>query len=479
MLRSTLLALILAIGVHIDVVVAQSVSSGLPTSVDNSKSIYFPSVISQQGGSCAQAAGIGYMFTYEMNRYLGREAGGDENSFSYLYTWNFVNGGQDEGGFVTLGLNVLMNYGAMSVADYGANVSTYSFQWASGYDKYLRAMGYRIEKITTMESDSYENIESIKAYLHSKGDEIEGGGVVTTSLYSSGWKIDNNYSGPSSTGYTSLLTALASDGAHALSIVGYDDAVEGTTADGVAFQGAFIALNSWGSYSHDQGRFYIPYYFFAERPFEPSENTLSSSVTAISVTTAEPKVVMKVNMRYSSRNDISVQYAVSDSYSTYLPINRSTLPVIYNQGGEHSMLGQYESADEPIEFAIDYTPLVNDDLSPAKYYVNILRSSRGTTLGSGAVESLTLYDYREDISQPKIYRLSELDKSELKLGENYFVIYPQAISASEYQYLNQSVTTYLVRGADGVISKVEIDPSLYKQGVVKLRYKYNIEDETK
>ncbi len=471
------MALTFLVGVHIDAVVAQSVSSGLPVSVDNSKSVYFPAIISQQGGSCAQAAGIGYMFTYEMNRYLDREAKGDENCFSYLYTWNFVNGGRDEGGFVTLGLNILKNYGAMSVADYGRNVSTYSFQWASGYDKYLRAMGYRVDQITTMPSDSYAGIEKIKAYLHSKGDGFEGGGVVTTSLCSSGWKIDDNYLGPSETGYTSLLTALADDGAHAVSIVGYDDSVEGVTSDGTPFKGAFIVTNSWGTFSHSEGRFYLPYYFCAERPFTPSENILSSEVTAITVTTSEPKVVMKVGLKYSSRNDISVQYAVSDNYSTYLPLNKSTLPIIYNQGGEHSVLGQYASKNDPLEFAVDFSSLVGD-ATPKKVYLNLLRSSRGTSLGEGSVESVALYDYRADAFKPKIYRLGVEDNT-LKLGENYFILYTKAISASEYQYVDKKLKTYIVRGADGTYSKLEIDPSALNDGKIKLRYKYKIEADEK
>ena len=50
----------------------------LPSHLDNSLSDYFPSIVSQYGGSCAQAAGIHYLFTFEMNRTLDRkvEVGG-------------------------------------------------------------------------------------------------------------------------------------------------------------------------------------------------------------------------------------------------------------------------------------------------------------------------------------------------------------------------------------------------------------------
>ena len=46
----------------------------LPASVDNSKLKYFPKVFDQKGGSCAQSSGIRYLFTYEMNRLLDRDA---------------------------------------------------------------------------------------------------------------------------------------------------------------------------------------------------------------------------------------------------------------------------------------------------------------------------------------------------------------------------------------------------------------------
>ena len=72
----------------------------LPPFVDNSANKYFPPIIDQSGGSCAQASSIGYVFTYEMNRYLDRDASASPaNRFSYQFIWNLVNDGVDQGGF--------------------------------------------------------------------------------------------------------------------------------------------------------------------------------------------------------------------------------------------------------------------------------------------------------------------------------------------------------------------------------------------
>ena len=58
----------------------------LPEAVDNSKSKFFPPVINQDGGSCAQASSIGYVFTYEVNRLLNRDASASaDNRFAYKF----------------------------------------------------------------------------------------------------------------------------------------------------------------------------------------------------------------------------------------------------------------------------------------------------------------------------------------------------------------------------------------------------------
>lgn len=58
----------------------------MPAGVDNSKLKYFPPLINQIGGSCAQASYIGYMFTYEMNRLLDRDASASKDYQSAICT---------------------------------------------------------------------------------------------------------------------------------------------------------------------------------------------------------------------------------------------------------------------------------------------------------------------------------------------------------------------------------------------------------
>ena len=80
----------------------------LPPAVDNSTQKFFPPILDQMGGSCAQASGIGYMFTYEINRLLDRDAHASaDHRFSYQFSWNLLNDGQDQGDFVDQGSTCL------------------------------------------------------------------------------------------------------------------------------------------------------------------------------------------------------------------------------------------------------------------------------------------------------------------------------------------------------------------------------------
>ena len=180
----------------------------MPAGVDNSKLKYFPPLINQIGGSCAQASYIGYMFTYEMNRLLDRDASASKDyQFSYLYTWNFINDGKDEGSLGTDGLQIAFEGGIATEADFPSQYSSYQFKWATGYDSYLKALHNRVTKIRTFEVLDRAGIDKVRNYLWNRGEPGKPGGIVTFSSRSSGWKINTNYTGPSATGYKALLTS--------------------------------------------------------------------------------------------------------------------------------------------------------------------------------------------------------------------------------------------------------------------------------
>lgn len=440
----------------------------LPDHVDNSKSIYFPPIINQEGGSCAQASGIAYMFTYEMNRLLGRDASASAaNRFSYQFSWNMINDGIDQGSFVEQGLFLAERYGMMTEQDYGL-AQTFSFRWATGYEKYYNALHYRTSEILTME----DSIPLIKRYLYDEGNGSSTGGIVTFSTRSSNWTINDNYEGPSATGYHSILTELATEGSHALTIAGYDDLVTYTDTKGIVHKGAFIVVNSWGTYMHDNGRFYLPYDFFRDSSIPNSQ--LSNELNGVKVCTFVPKVVFKIKVSYTSRNDLSFAIGASENKAATRAVQYYDCTAFRNQGGDYPMQGQWQNNN--LEFAIDFT-----DHQPAqgkeyaRYFLEVDRSFKGNSLGNGTVDAISVIDYRS--GTPKEYVCRTEFPFTLKTGDNYFtipVVPLYIISASNFNWQTTSgnITdkTFLLRTASGRHAKIKVATYDKTTGKIALQY---------
>ena len=443
-------------------------AAALPKAVDNSVSPYFPPIIDQRGNSCAQASGIGYLYTYEVNRLLNRNASDSpDNRFAYQYSWNMVNGGNNEGGFVDEGLTLALRYGIMTESDYGTS-STYQFRWASGFDKYLRAMQYRSREILTFEG----SVDLMKRWLYDAGDGSAHGGILTFSGTSTGWKIDNDYQGPSETGYHSLLTSLATSGSHAMTIAGYDDTVTYTDNSGTVHEGAFIVVNTWGSYSHDKGRYYLPYDFFRDSTVPNS--VLSDNVVALRVQNYSPLVVLKVKLDYTSRNDLRFGMGCSEDKKANRPKQFSYSYAFNHQGGDYPMQGSGESS--VIEIALDLTEALADrSANYPVYFLNIVRSMVGKSKGEGRLLSLSVIDYRS--GEPVEMECSESLPVQLEDGDNIFAIRAADLlktTASPISYLddlgNVVPRAYEIIDAEGQTHTISFSNRDAKNNTITIRH---------
>lgn len=457
---------------------ASASSAPLPSSVDNSLLKYFPPVIDQLGGSCAQASYIGYMFTYEVNRLLDRDASLPENRFSYLYTWNFINGGKDEGSIGTDGLALALQNGVITESDFPRQYSGGQFYWASGYDKYFKGMHYRTESFEQIDVRDEAGIETVKRYLYDKNTPGGPGGIVTFSSRAGEWKFDNSYSGPSETGYKSLLTQLSPTGAHAMTIVGYDDLIEFNAPDGKISKGAFIVVNTYSTAYHDRGRFYLPYWFFLQ---ERDGGELSNSVTGLTVRYFEPLVVFRVGLDYTSRDDIAFNIGFSGNISDSVPLHDYVVPIAENQGGDYPMRGRYGSSD--MEFGFDFSSHVDrmEGMDEVNYFLTVKRDRRGEIIGTGKLLSFSVYDYRQDKENPKIYVCRDIDGKELQFGKNIYnvtTVPPPQASCSQVEWLNPQTKApvsapLVLRTARGKYAKIRLSDYDRENGTIRLKYVYN------
>lgn len=388
---------------------------GLPEYVDNSKSPYFPAIVSQYGGSCAQAAGIHYLFTYEMNRVLERPVEKKAaNTFSYRWIWNLLNEGKDEGSVSSDGIDITKVAGCMTVADFG-DEDAYDFRWPTGYDKYYRAMCYKTKSSSSVDLRTQEGITTLMSYMYDKNDGHPGGGIAVFSISSDNWGYQD-YDGPSQTGYEDIINLKGKGGAHAMTLVGYDLSVEfdcnGDSVISDDEKGAFILVNSWDTWWGTDGRAYIPFKYFLDAGNDDDETMTYWDAQALCIETEykQPTIGLRLKLSYSSRNDLVIRFGAANGYQATKTDKGAGLnyPIMQAQGGDLNMQGSLFASGQIIEMGFDLSPLKDmTDKMKAPCYLIILAKSVMGKAGTGHLMDATVYDYANDTTYTKVFSEKE------------------------------------------------------------------------
>ncbi len=247
-----------------------STKANLPSSVDNSQSIYFPEIGNQgQIGSCGAWAQAYYQFTYEMNRLQGI-ATTPENAFSPKWLYNIYSGAWDFGSVSEELFQVMAWQGLapMSLVPYDDDYKS----WMPTEEIWSTAIKYKVKsyqyfdelglKDTRITSADDSDLDAIKTAL-------SNGEVLTYSTFISSWKtnmIRTNPMAPENYKYEGqeIITAQDSyEGSHRMALVGYNDNI--WTDINRNFQvddgemGAFKVANSWGYDYGNDGFMWIAY----------------------------------------------------------------------------------------------------------------------------------------------------------------------------------------------------------------------------
>ncbi len=385
----------------------------LPYYVDNSLLPFFRPVFCQEGASCAQASGVGYIYTYEMNLIRGTNASLPENQYPTHYTYNFLNDGSGlNGSWHTDGWNIIASGGCPSVADYGgmlwpsADREIMNKLWISDPRIYESGMKNRISGQTVIRVHTQDELEVLKQWFNDHCDGSTYGGVVAFAA-GVGSKIDiRKLSGDSFCPGEPAVVKWDPLSDHIMTFVGYNDSIrwdyngDGKYTNDIDINGdgmvdlqdweigAFRMVNSWGTGWCDSGKAWVMYRTLAQSLDDGG--IANNAVYGIKATgTTGPKLMMKVNIESSDRDDLKLMAGITEALSAPEPRNTIVFPYFSFQGGDQiGMSGDSGiiSLELDISLLLNYTTLEEG----ATIFLSIVHS--GDTEDIPVIRSFSVID---------------------------------------------------------------------------------------
>jgi hypothetical protein len=380
----------------------------LPYKLDNSALPYFRPIFNQQGGSCAQASGVGYNFTYEMNSMNGTDATLADNQFPTHYTYNFLNGGSGANGSTYFsGWDIINAGGIPNVTTYGGiwpSTDT-STLWMKDFSKYSSGMDKRIVEVLTIPVGTPEGLQTLKQYFNDYCDGSPTGGIVN---FAAGVSWVNISTLPESTEEAgkSILWKWDSAVNHAMTFAGYNDSIRfdyngdgrftndiDINGDGIVDMkdweiGGLLMVNSWGSGWVNGGKIWVAYRTLAMSLEEGGIWT--NAVHTIKIRDDfSPSLYLKTTVNFSERNELKIYAGVSSDSTAVQPDHILQFPHFNRQGGSYGMSGD----SNILEFGLDISPLLSY-IAPgekAKFFLCVEHKEDGAA-GRGSIQSFSIID---------------------------------------------------------------------------------------
>jgi hypothetical protein len=397
---------------------ANYTKSTLPVSVDNSLHKYFRPVFNQSGGSCGQASGVGYNFTYAIDFARDLAANTTQTQYPTHYTWNFLNNGVGDGSTYMDGWDIIDANGCPTVATYGGSPwEGGDKRWISGYSNYYSGMGNRIQEVFTINVSTPEGLQTLKQWMNDQLNGSAVGGLANFSAGVSGTFALTYLSPGTPNEYRSVVTKWDPEINHAMTFIGYNDSIRydynkdgkftnniDINNDGVVDmrdweKGGLIMVNSWGTSWADQGKAFVMYKTLAE----PSSNggIWANTVHVIRAKAQyAPLLTLKATITHESRKKLRVTAGISANPEASAPDFTMQLPLFNRQGGDQYMQGGTTEDKKTIEIGLDITPLLSyaTPNQETRYFL-VVNESDVNNASNGQIVSFSVIDHVNDNSE--------------------------------------------------------------------------------
>jgi hypothetical protein len=360
----------------------------LPVAVDNSQLRFFPPIRNQGSlGSCASFASTYYQFSYmtAFQKDLDiRDPGDNTNKYSPKWTYNMVNDGKNDGSNFYDNYAILEKHGAATwdAFPYDSNFTAWCLDTAA-WRAALRVRTRITQYVYNASSDL--GLEQIKGLL-------TDGYILVFGTYINSWIQTTILDDPSTSDDDPAVGRFVSywmngyDGAHAMTIVGYNDAIWiDINANGLidtGEKGAFRIANSWGTSWRESGFTWLAYDALRDVSAVaggPSAGRVGAfQGDMVFVLRARdnyvPYVVGEFTVSHAKRDQMRASLGRSSTSQTS-PSTTWTPSMLRNQGGALAFDGSTTAVSGT--FVLDFTDILAAGAGLQRYYLGINDNASG------------------------------------------------------------------------------------------------------